>query len=235
MPPKQRRQRRHPAEPKRVRRQIALSVLPPVLAAASISLVLWLFYFFPGPRPALVDVVGLIAGATLVAVWGAAIAMCFMRAMRRRWRAALLFPVAIAGGVVSLGAAFQEFALVEHGVDVECEVTAVSHFDRYDADAEELEPKSTHEFRCPGWEAVPLETDRADRMAVGDSRIVVFDPYGRIDPEFGDPTMRDGLLFVLLSLILFAAAAVIRILIVDDGAVVAAVGRVLGTLKRMLD
>jgi hypothetical protein len=219
----------------RAGREIALSVLPPGLAAASISLVLWCAFFFPDPRPAWVNIVGLIAGATLAAVWGAAIAMCFMRAMRRRWKASLLFPVAIAGGVVSLGAAFQEFALLDHGVDVECEVTAVSHHDRYDADEEELVPMSAHEFTCPGRDAVLLETDRADRLAVGDARIIVFDPYGRIDPDFGDPSMRDGLLFALLSLIVFAAAAAIRILIVDDGTVVAAVGRVLGALKRMLD
>ncbi|MQM24053.1 hypothetical protein [Glycomyces albidus] len=50
----------------------------------------------------------------------------------------------------------------------------------------------------------------------------VFDPLGRVGPEFGDPSASGGLAFAPLTLLFLTAGASFRLYLVDDGSIRAA-------------
>lgn len=111
--------------------------------------------------------------------------------------------------------AFNQFALAHHGVDVECAATS-----RYDYIADfngDEEPMSEHHFARVGWDSPILKTEREEALEINDHRIIVFDPLGRVGPNFGDPSPAGGLTFLPLTLPGVLAATAIRLYLIDSG------------------
>ncbi|SDD08410.1 hypothetical protein [Glycomyces harbinensis] len=231
MPRNTKRRRRPDAAPFDLRREAALSILPPAVAGTATAAVFGLVYFWD-PLPAWAGVIVLAAVAALAVSVIGSIAMCFLGRSRRLWKAAVVFPVAIIVGAIVLVPAFERFALVHHGVDTECVVTAKHDFVKT-IDGEE-EPMTAHDLLCRGQEPVSIDTDRDEQLELSEVRIVVFDPLGRVDPDFGDPSAAEGLSFVLLSVLFLSGGVAARLFLVDDGTIVDAVSAGLGRLGRRL-
>ncbi|MCD0443009.1 hypothetical protein LO763_05135 [Glycomyces sp. A-F 0318] len=219
MPRKSESGRRPDPLPFDLRSEVARSVLPPVLAVAAMATVLWLGLFLQDPLPPWARAVG--AAAVAAPVVGA-IASCFRGRSRRLWKPALAFPVAVIAAAAALVPAFERFALAHHGVDAECSVVSKRDYVKHLED--EDEPMTAHEFLCRGWGPVSLDTYRDEQLEPGEVRIVVFDPLGRVDPDFDDPDFGDGLLFIPLPLLFIAGGIAIRLFLVDDGTIATAVG-----------
>ncbi|MEU5156520.1 hypothetical protein [Glycomyces sp. NPDC021274] len=200
--------------PLNARREITLAIALPLAAVALTAIVLSLHLFVSEPIPGWGKALGFAAIAAPVV---AATVLCFRGRARRNWKATLVFPLLIAAGSGALVPAFNQFALAHHGIDVEC---AVSYRNDYIAHMEDGdEPKSEHEFRCVGWDPPTLTTGRDEALERGDHLIIVFDPLGRVDPSFGDPSLAGGLMFTPLTLLFIAAATAIRLYLIDDGTI----------------
>ncbi|PRY56818.1 hypothetical protein [Glycomyces artemisiae] len=203
--------------PFNVRREVAIAVLLPLFAVAVMCAFLWLDLFSAEPLPLWGEILGV---AVVAAPAVAGVVLCFRGRARRNWKAAMVFPATIVAAATVQISAFNQFALVHHGVDVEC---TVAHRTDYVAETDEGDlPRSAHEFRCVGWDSPTLTTDREEALRLSEVRIVVFDPLGRVDPDFGDPSLAGGLAFAPLSLLFFAAGALSRLYLVDDGSLKAA-------------
>ncbi|THV26464.1 hypothetical protein [Glycomyces paridis] len=93
---------------------------------------------------------------------------------------------------------------------------------------------SGHDFLCTGWDPVELDTYRDEQLEMSEARIVVFDPLGRVDPDFDDPSALRGAALLSLAVLLFAGAAVARLFIVDDGTVARGIVTAFGRVRRRL-
>ncbi|MDN3241007.1 hypothetical protein [Glycomyces tritici] len=212
-----RRPSRSPGPPLNARREIALAIALPLTAVALTATVLWLNLFLSDPLRGWAKALGFAAIAAPVV---AAAVLSFRGRAHRNWKATLAFPLLIAAGSGALVPAFNQFALAHHGIDVECAVSYRNDYIAHHEDGDE--PMSDHEFRCVGWDPPTLKTDREEALEIGDHRIIVFDPLGRVNPSFGDPSPAGGLVFLPLTLLFTAAATAIRLYLIDDGTVKAA-------------
>lgn len=188
-----------------------------MLAAVAMVSAMWLDLFRPDPVPAWT---GNVAVAVVVAAVVAAIVLCFIGPIRRRWRFALAFPLLTFGAAGMLPSAFEELALADRGVHVECTVVSKRHYFAHYEDGDE--PMTDHRLRCGDWGATSHATQRDEEFAVREVVVAVFDPLGRADPNFGEPRTSTGLLLIPLSA-LFALGAIACQLYLVDGTFAAAI------------
>lgn len=201
--------------PINVRHEVVYAVLP-LGVAAPIATAAWLHMFaVESALTTAAFVIGVLI-ATVGAI--AVVATTFMGRLRQAMgRLAYLVPaVALLGAILPM-VAFDQFALVHRGVQVECEVVAIDNYVRGSGTL-----RTDHEFACPGWPSFNEDTSRQERFPIGHELTATMDPLDRARPSIREVSSTGALTAAAFSIGLLAAAVLGRLEAVDDGRIRAA-------------
>lgn len=192
----------------RFRRELALAVLPPVIAVAATANLCWAAMIAPGWMPSwwLRASIGLIAAA------GAFVAVsCFIG----RFRSAGRGIIGVLGAVFLAGLltapVFESSVLNLRGVAVECTVTSSAEKEVRGGTLIE------HSMDCPGRTGITWSTEVHEQWPVGEQVVGYFDPEGHAHYSFGDRDWTETVLWAVGSLIAALVAMIWRLIAVDDG------------------
>jgi hypothetical protein len=192
----------------RLRRELALAVLPPLIAVVATANLCWAAMVAPAWMPSwwLGASIGLIVAAgVFVAV------SCFIGRFRSVGRGI----IGVLGGIFLAGLfmapAFESSVLNLGGIAVECTVASSAEKEfRGDTMIE-------HVMACPGQTGVTWSTEEHEQWLVGERVVGYFDPEGHAHYSFGDRDWTKTVLWAVGSLIAALAAMIWRLIVVDDG------------------
>jgi hypothetical protein len=192
----------------RFRRELALAVLPALIAVVATANLCWAAMVAPDWMPSwwLGASIGLtVAAGVFVAV------SCFIGRFHSAGRAI----IGVLGGIFLAGLlmapAFESSVLNLRGVAIECTVASSAEKEfRGDALIE-------HVMDCPGQTGVTWSTEEHEQWLVGERVVGYFDLEGHAHYSFGDRNWTKTVLWAIGSLIAALAAIIWRLFAVDDG------------------